>query len=132
LGLALTEWPLGIGSLGQPGQWNDVDDSNTIYYVIEYNNSTGILENNSNNGNVSVYPNPVSKEATFYFSNNINGTAAINIYNSFGQLILKIEDLKITCGSNSVSFDAGGLKPGIYLYTIETPDYLISNKFIKD
>ena len=31
LGLALTDWPFGVA-----GQWNDVDDGNTIYYVIEY------------------------------------------------------------------------------------------------
>ncbi|OQX75268.1 MAG: hypothetical protein B6D61_10690 [Bacteroidetes bacterium 4484_249] len=132
LGLALTEWPLGSGSLGQPGQWNDVDDSNTLYYVIEYNNSTGTLENNSNYANVSVYPNPVNNQATIYFSHNIKGTASISIFNSFGQLVQKIEDVKISNESNSVLFDAGGLKPGIYLYTIETPDYIVSNKFIKN
>ncbi len=31
LGLALTDWPFGVA-----GQWNDVSDTNTIYYVIEY------------------------------------------------------------------------------------------------
>lgn len=32
LGLAITNWPLGIA-----GQWNDIDVSNTLYYLIEYN-----------------------------------------------------------------------------------------------
>jgi hypothetical protein len=31
LGLALTAWPFGIA-----GRWNDVNEANTIYYVIEY------------------------------------------------------------------------------------------------
>ena len=31
LGLALTDWPFGVA-----GQWNDISDTNTIYYVIEY------------------------------------------------------------------------------------------------
>jgi len=31
LGLALTDWPFGVA-----GQWNDISDANTIYYVIEY------------------------------------------------------------------------------------------------
>lgn len=30
LGLAITDWPLGIA-----GQWNDVDDSNSLYFIIE-------------------------------------------------------------------------------------------------
>jgi hypothetical protein len=31
LGLALSDWPFGVA-----GQWNDISDANTIYYVIEY------------------------------------------------------------------------------------------------
>lgn len=31
LGLAITNWPLGVS-----GQWNDVNENNTLYYVIEY------------------------------------------------------------------------------------------------
>lgn len=33
LGIAITDWPLGIA-----GQWNDVDETNLLYYVIEYAN----------------------------------------------------------------------------------------------
>lgn len=36
LGLALTEWPLGSGSLGTASQWNDVAVTNALYFVIEY------------------------------------------------------------------------------------------------
>lgn len=39
LGLAITDWPLGVS-----GQWNDVDDANTLYYLIEYPNTTGLKE----------------------------------------------------------------------------------------
>ena len=31
LGFALTDWPLGVA-----GQWNDVAETNTLFYVIEY------------------------------------------------------------------------------------------------
>jgi len=34
--IALTEWPLGNGSLGVASQWNDVDDNNNLFYIIEY------------------------------------------------------------------------------------------------
>ncbi len=37
LALALSDWPLGTGSLGKKGQWNDIDLDNDIYYLIEYN-----------------------------------------------------------------------------------------------
>jgi hypothetical protein len=31
LGLAITDWPLGVS-----GQWNDVNDGNDLYFIIEY------------------------------------------------------------------------------------------------
>ncbi len=31
LGLALTDWPLGLA-----GQWNDLDENNGLYYVVEF------------------------------------------------------------------------------------------------
>ena len=42
LTLALTNWPPNepVNYLGQAGQWNDVADTNTLYYVVEYPVST--------------------------------------------------------------------------------------------
>ncbi len=37
LAIALTEWPLGIGSLGQQGQWNDLNENDRLYFLIEIN-----------------------------------------------------------------------------------------------
>ena len=33
--IAITEWPLGSGNLGQASQWNDLIDSEELYYIIE-------------------------------------------------------------------------------------------------
>lgn len=37
LALALTEWPLNAGTLGNAGQWNDLRVSDKLYFVIEHN-----------------------------------------------------------------------------------------------
>jgi len=42
-GIALSDWPFGVA-----GQWNDVDTSNTLYYIIEY--ATGDTEFGINAG----------------------------------------------------------------------------------
>lgn len=34
--IALTEWQRGSGNLGQASQWNDINESNELYYIIEY------------------------------------------------------------------------------------------------
>lgn len=39
LALSLNGWPLGSAS-----EWNDVDDGNTLYFVIEYNAGVGLNE----------------------------------------------------------------------------------------
>ena len=35
-GICLNRWPLSSGSLGGTGQWNDVDEYNNLYYLIEF------------------------------------------------------------------------------------------------
>lgn len=36
LGIALTRWPIGSGSLGQTSQWNDLIATDALFYIIEY------------------------------------------------------------------------------------------------
>ncbi len=52
LGLALTDWPLGLA-----GQWNDVASTNTLYYIIEYPDQSSIDENDEGS-TFRIYPNP--------------------------------------------------------------------------
>ncbi len=93
--------------------------------------SININDVGQNNPSVNNYPNPVNRYTTFCLSDEMNGTASISIFNSFGQLVHVIENIKFTKANNAVLFDAGGLKPGIYFYNLETNDNTISNKFVK-
>ena len=37
LAIALESWPLSDpGALGSAGQWNDVDETNKLFFVVEY------------------------------------------------------------------------------------------------
>ncbi len=36
--IGLADWPIGQGNLGHMGEWNDIDENNRLYFVIEYNN----------------------------------------------------------------------------------------------
>jgi len=56
LGLAITNWPLGVA-----GQWNDVNTANQLYFVIEYPITTGIDEA-IDQSMIELYPNPVKDE----------------------------------------------------------------------
>jgi Ca2+-binding RTX toxin-like protein len=39
LAMALEEWPLG-GGIGSAGKWNDIDESNLMYFVVEFNSTS--------------------------------------------------------------------------------------------
>ncbi len=53
LGIALTAWPFGVA-----GEWNDVDENDTLYYIIEYPRSTGIRDEITKEQGFTIYPNP--------------------------------------------------------------------------
>jgi hypothetical protein len=36
--MALSGWPKGTQSLGHSGEWNDINENNKLYFIIEYNN----------------------------------------------------------------------------------------------
>jgi len=42
-GIALTEWQVGSGNLGQTSQWNDLIASDALYSVVEYDNHDVIV-----------------------------------------------------------------------------------------
>ena len=44
-GIALTEWPLGDGSLGAKGEWNDIGRENSLYYSVEFDAVDGFSIN---------------------------------------------------------------------------------------
>jgi len=65
------------------------------------------------------YPNPFNAETTIkYF---LQGTSIVNlvVYNVAGQEVSILVNSEQSQGHHSVSFDAGGLPSGIYLYRLE-------------
>ena len=107
LGLALTSWPYGV-----PGQWNDVDDSNDLYYVIEYETTIGIRTFDKTM-NLLVYPNPTSEIVYFQLENNQSVTQ-VEIYSQLGITMIQNEYSKNFPGS----IDIGKLAPGLYYVNV--------------
>ncbi|WP_346986397.1 T9SS type A sorting domain-containing protein [Chryseobacterium sp. POE27] len=65
LGLALTDWPFGTA-----GEWNDIYQNNTLYYVIEYNTLLGTQDLSDPAENLTIHPNPVTDFLTIDSKNN--------------------------------------------------------------
>lgn len=83
LGLALSAWPLGVA-----GQWNDVDVSNELYYIVEYNSTASVPETGSNNL-FSVSPNPANTNITVVLP--LPVAARIEIFSLAGERLIFTE-----------------------------------------
>ncbi len=82
LGIALSNWPFGTAS-----QWNDVNTSNSLYYLIEFSSSTGLLENKSNS--FELYPNPVQDFIYINATKRYNGKKRVRMVDINGKEILE-------------------------------------------
>jgi len=123
LGFSLSNWPFGVA-----GEWNDVSESNTLYYVIEYNGGIGIGENKDKRG-INIYPNP-AHEYVFIRSNNMNySITKIEVINAIGQNI----ETKQYGKSELVKFDISQLNVGFYYLRVQFADGTIDvKKIIKE
>jgi len=107
LGLAITNWPLGVA-----GQWNDVMESNTLYYIIEYFGiPTSINEREASE--FSIYPNPVEDAVTLK-ARAFTEPLTYRIVDALGKVVLtgllQREETRI---------DVSTLTPGIYILLAE-------------
>ena len=56
LGFALSSWPFGV-----EGQLNDVDENNSLYFIVEYPR-TVVLDEVMRNRVITISPNPAQNE----------------------------------------------------------------------
>lgn len=117
--IAVSAWPFGIA-----GEWNDIALTNSIYYVIEYNNTLGIKANEQNVV-LQIFPNPTKDK--------IEVTSTIEIK----KIEVRSVDGKIVRAVNAVKkieiIDLTGLTNGIYFVDVTTKDNsVITKKIVKE
>ncbi len=109
LGLSLDGWPLGVS-----GEWNDVDRTNTLYFVVEHSTILGLKDFHFNN-KIKLFPNPVVDFLTI----EADGIDLRNIVvlNLLGQELktINLEDNLI-----SKRIDLSNLNNGVYFIKISS------------
>jgi len=76
------------------------------------------------------YPNPFNPSTTINFTMPKAGNVTLKVYNSVGQEVATLVNGYKTAQSYEVSFDASNLSSGVYLYTLETDNFVQSRKMI--
>ncbi|MCH7534542.1 MAG: T9SS type A sorting domain-containing protein [Bacteroidetes bacterium] len=122
LGFSLDGWPNGFW-----GEWNDIMESNTLYYVIEYATIITSAKPAINSGSqILLFPNPVSDMV--HIDLTVTQTGNIEITNSFGQLIIHVPFNNI----KKLDIGVAELTSGMYIVNIYTGGNLTTLKFIKE
>ena len=125
LAIALTQWPIGSGSIGAASQWNDLIVNDPLYYLIEYDTLLSINETNIND--LKIYPNPVNDILTI--ENIKKPINTILIINSLGQIVNRISPEQ---NSNFVNISFSNIPNGVYFINIMFENSkTISKKVIK-
>jgi len=81
---------------------------------------------------IKNFPNPMKGSTTISFANMQVAGKVVQIYNAKGQLVneLPVSGSQHSVEWNGNDFDGSTVPNGIYLYTIETNDDVISNKLL--
>jgi photosystem II stability/assembly factor-like uncharacterized protein len=67
---------------------------------------------------LSIYPNPVSQEATISFSSDVASSANVSIYNLLGCEVAQLYDGTLDAGNHSFTWDASGTTSGAYICVV--------------
>lgn len=122
--IALTGWPFGTTNLGIAGEWNDIDITNELYFIVELF-SVGMDEKKSSDGSL-LYPNP-SKDILELL--NIKPDDIVDFFGADGHSILVKE---ITRTDNSIKLDISDLSPGLYIVVNRNEKGMTTHKFIRE
>lgn len=72
----------------------------------------------------SNYPNPFNPGTTISYEIPADGHVTMSIYNVIGQHVATLVDEVMTAGSYQVTFDAGSLSSGTYLYRLKSGNHV--------
>jgi hypothetical protein len=92
-----------------------------------------MVENETTAGQFSLsqnYPNPFSSSTTISFIAEESGLYTIKVFNLLGQQAAVLFDQAASPGSYKVDFNVNGLKPGIYIYTLQNKFSVLTKKMM--
>lgn len=78
---------------------------------------------------LSAAPNPFKDNTEITYKSTNNSTIIFSVINVLGKTVYK-ENIDVTTGTNSFTFEKGNLLSGIYIYKIQDIENIISKRFV--
>ncbi len=109
--------------VGMMTHWVVVDQATSVEEASPANPINFTLEQN--------YPNPFNPTTTIRFSLPQSASVTLTVYNMLGQKVAAlVENEVLTAGEHSMSFEAGNLSTGVYIYLLAADDFTSYQKMI--
>jgi myo-inositol-hexaphosphate 3-phosphohydrolase len=132
----------GHGNSNSPKQYSFIDSdvglSGNYYYRLKQTDNDGTYEYSPvvsvevdvpNNFYISQnYPNPFNPETRIDFSVPEKQLVSLRVYNTLGELVKVLVNELREAGSYSVEFDASKLPSGVYVYRLQTIEFVVNKK----
>ncbi len=112
--IALAGWPAGTTILGIAGEWNDIISTSSVYYVIEYNNASGINSMDNYDKPILIYPNPANDIINIKMENSEQKVTSLSIRNQLGVTVHEQKSIL----SSDLMIDISKLAQGVYFINI--------------
>lgn len=100
------------------------------YFIKEQINSSGIDKNNKEN-RLALYPNPAKENLILLLQSNKEEELILEIYSISGKLVLQ-KQLKSVSGNHQYQLNISDLDLGIYIVSIKSTSFNISQKLVKN
>ena len=76
------------------------------------------------------YPNPFNPKTSIKYAIAKTGLVKLYVFNTLGQLVMKLVDQVQNSGEYSVLFDGANLASGVYFYRLEALDFTSTKKMV--
>ena len=80
---------------------------------------------------IKAYPNPTNGKMTINVDLKKNANVSVRVMNVMGQEVANVTPRMLTAGSNQVAVDMSGLANGVYLYTVTSDNFTVTNRIVK-
>ena len=78
---------------------------------------------------LSTAPNPFTNTTQIVFSSSFDSSIQLTVINNLGTTVFK-KTYKTKVGKNTIPFYKNNLAPGIYIYSIQRSNQIISKRFV--
>ncbi|MEQ9308027.1 MAG: T9SS type A sorting domain-containing protein [Balneolaceae bacterium] len=111
-----------LGYSGAPIFKYSSEDVGTVNEEVEFEKDQFILSQN--------YPNPFNPTTNISFNLPKAGNVTLKVYNMLGQQVATLVNGRMSAGIQVVTFDASQLSSGMYLYQIQSGNYIRTRKMM--